>query len=223
MAIRYILFDAVGTLMYPRPSVAEAYEIAGRAHGSTLSATEIQARFAAGYDRVFRQAADLATSELRERQRWRGVVAEVFGESEEAVDALLEQLWQHFAHCEHWPLFDDVAQTWEELAARGYVLGIASNFDARLRGILAGHACLASCPHVFVSTELGHAKPSERFYAAVEQRLNARPDEILMVGDDEINDVIAPRSAGWQALALSRKKPVAQGLDDLRQLAKQLP
>jgi putative hydrolase of the HAD superfamily len=223
MAIRYILFDAVGTLIYPEPSVTSAYEAVAKGHGLSVSSTAIQSRFAAAYDRVFRREPDLATNEVRERQRWRAVVAEVFCESPEMIDSLLEQLWQHFARGEHWPMFDDVAETWRELAARGYVLGMASNFDARLRSILAGHACLASCPYVFVSTELGHAKPSGRFFSAVQQRLKARPDEILMVGDDEINDVMAPREAGWQALALNRKDSTLRGLNSLRELASCLP
>lgn len=223
MAIRYILFDAVGTLIYPEPSVASAYETVAKAQGLPLSRTEIQARFAIGYDRVFRLSTNLATNEEHDRQRWRAVVAEVFSEWPEMIDSLLEHLWEHFARSEHWPLFDDVEDCWSELTARGYVLGIASNFDARLRSILAGHPCLASCPHVFVSTELGYAKPSELFFAAVERRLEARPDEILMVGDDQINDVIAPRRAGWQALALNRKKSTSGTLSDLHELSVRLP
>src|SRR5689334_13914819 len=104
MAIRYILFDAVGTLIYPQPAVASAYETAATAHGLSLPFTTIQSRFAAAYDRVFRREPDLATNEVRERQRWRAVVAEVFCESPEMIDSLLEHLWQHFARGEHWPM-----------------------------------------------------------------------------------------------------------------------
>lgn len=218
MAIRYILFDAAGTLIYPEPGVAVAYEAIGREHGCSLSAAEIKPRFAAAYGRQFAQSRDLATDESRERQRWRAVVAEVFHEWPHAVEVLLENLWQHFAAARHWPLFDDVASTWQELTALGYTLGIASNFDGRLRAILAERLELDP-PLLFVSTAIGHAKPSASFFAAIQQRLAANADDILMVGDDEENDVLAPRRAGWHALHLQRgqRSPGAiSGLDELR-------
>jgi putative hydrolase of the HAD superfamily len=165
----------------------------------------------------------LVTDERRERQRWHSVVANVFRECPQLSNHLLEHLWQHFAHPDHWLLFDDVAETWSVLAARGYVLGIASNFDSRLRQILKGHACLAFCPHVFVSTELGYSKPDERFFSEIERRLGALPQQLVMVGDDDENDVAAPRRRGWQAIALTRNSHSVSGIRALSELARLFP
>jgi putative hydrolase of the HAD superfamily len=218
MAIRYILFDAVGTLIYPEPSVAAAYELMARKHGVELTREEIAARFPTAYRRVFARPDDLATSEAADLARWRTVVAEVFHESPHSVDAILTGLWEHFSRPQHWPLYDDVAAVWAELESRGYVLGIASNFDARLRRILAGHACLADCSHIFLSTELGYAKPSPSFFQQIQRRLGVAPRELLMVGDDELHDVAAARTAGWQAMRINRSAPVAGELGSLREL-----
>lgn len=224
MAIRFILFDAVGTLIYPDPSVTAAYESVGKAHGIVLSPPEIQGRFRAAYKRVFRCAADFATNEQRERQRWRAVVADVFAQWPHLVDELLEQLWQHFSQAEHWPLFADVAPTLSALAARGYELGVASNFDARLRRIAAGHPALAACRHVFVSTELGHSKPGVAFFNEAQRRLRAQPEEIVIVGDDFENDVSAPRRCGWRAIELCREpKMPTSGIRSLMELVEILP
>jgi len=223
MAIRFILFDAVGTLIYPDPSVTAAYESVGRARGIDLSSTEIQARFRAAYERVFRREIDVATDEQRERQRWRAVVVDVFAEWPHLVDELLEQLWHHFAQAKHWPLFADVEPILSVLSARGYELGIASNFDARLRGIITHHSALAACRHVFVSTELGYSKPSKAFFAEAQRRLSAQPDEILIVGDDFENDVSAPRNCGWQAIELCREKEPLSGISSLTQVLGLLP
>lgn len=205
MPIRYVLFDAVGTLCYPQPSVAAAYQQVGRRFGSLLTEDEIRPRFVQAYRRVFRDAADLATDATRERSRWRTVVADVFQELPGECDDILEALWEHFADPQHWPLYDDVGPTWSELSSLGLTLGIASNFDARLRRIIAGHACLASCEQVFVSTEIGYSKPALEFYRSIEQRLAAQPAEILIVGDDLENDVVAPRRAGWNSCAIVRE------------------
>jgi len=45
--IRWVLFDAVGTLIEADPPVAEVYLAAARQFGSLLSVDEIQHRFAA--------------------------------------------------------------------------------------------------------------------------------------------------------------------------------
>ena len=205
MPIRFILFDAVGTLFYPQPSVATAYHQVGQRFGSLLTEAEIRPRFVLAYQRVFRDTSDLATDAIRERSRWRTVVGDVFRERPADCDGIFKALWEHFADPQHWPLFDDVAPAWSELTARGFSLGIASNFDARLRQIIAGQACLANCEHVFVSTEIGHAKPALSFYRAIEQRLDAQPSEILIIGDDLENDVAAPRRAGWYSCAIVRE------------------
>lgn len=218
--IRYLLFDAVGTLIYPQPSVADIYAEVGRRFGSTLTRGELRGRFAPAYRRVFRDYDDLATNEERERDRWQRVVSEVFEDVPAAAEAILAELWEHFAQPQHWTLFDDVIETWRALADRGFTLGIASNFDARLRRILAGHEVLAACPHVFVSSEVGFAKPAQGYYRGVEARLGVRPEEILIVGDDFENDVAAPRRFGWNAIALDREsRNVKSGtLRNLREL-----
>jgi putative hydrolase of the HAD superfamily len=224
MAIRFVLFDAVGTLIYPDPPVAVAYQSAGEKLGISLTTTEIQARFRAAYARVFRGASDLATDERRERDRWRTVVVEVFAQWPHLVDDLLERLWQHFAQPENWPLFADVVPTLSALQARGYELGVASNFDARLRQVIAHHPPLQACRHVFVSTELGHAKPSAAFFAAAQSQLRAQPQEIMLVGDDFENDVAAPRRCGWQAIELGREgAPPPGGIRSLTDLVATLP
>jgi putative hydrolase of the HAD superfamily len=219
MAIRYILFDAVGTLLYPQPSVAQAYLQAAQRHDVSISLEDIKSRFPVAYREAFRNGGDFATDEDRERQRWRTVVDAVFRAAPPAIDALLDQLWHEFSLPQRWPLFDDVVSAWANLTARGYVLGIASNFDSRLRNILTGHSCLADCRQVFVSTELGWSKPSEFFYRSIQERLGAQPDEILMVGDDFENDVVAPRRAGWRSLELDRRSADPEVVKSLHELA----
>jgi putative hydrolase of the HAD superfamily len=187
--IRHVLFDAVGTLIYPAPSVAEVYAALGQQFGSRLSAAEIRPRFAVAFGR---EAPTFTTSEPGERRRWQQIVAEVFDDV--TGDALFESLWHHFASGQHWRLFDDVSDTWQELEGRGFQPGIASNFDGRLRTVIQSLAPLDSCQSLFISAELGYAKPDPRFFAAIERHLQAEPRELLLVGDDPVRDVRAARA-----------------------------
>jgi putative hydrolase of the HAD superfamily len=110
-----------------------------------------------------------------------------------------------------------VADTWEVLAARGLRLGIASNFDGRLRGVCSGFAPLDRCDWLFVSSELGVRKPSPDFFSRIENRLQVAAEGILLVGDDWSNDHLAARAAGWQTVFLDRGGD-RLGADSIRSL-----
>jgi putative hydrolase of the HAD superfamily len=205
--IRWILFDAVGTLIYADPPVAKVYHAAARRFGSSLAIATIQQRFTAVLREELRtDAVSLdrpPTNEAAERDRWQRIVAAVIDDVASGEE-LFEQLWLHFAQPQHWRMYDDVAPTLERLRSHGFCLGIASNFDSRLEAIVAAHSALAACDAVFVSSAIGYAKPDPRFFAAVEERLGASPAEIVLVGDDEVNDVRGAAAAGWRAEYLNR-------------------
>ena len=252
-SIRAVVFDAVGTLIYPFPPVAEAYHLAGWSNGSKLPVTQIWRRFRAAFAKS--QLGDLPpgdgkaqiprsmgegrgegapqngdlrrapTSEAIERERWRQIVGEVFTDVPDAVETIYEMLWKHFAQPENWRQYGDVSAIWPELQARGYALGIASNFDERLRGVLRGHEPLDRCEALFVSSQIGFPKPAPEFFAGIEERLALPGEQILLVGDDELNDYQAARAAGWRALRLQRGSETEQPdcIHTLAQLLEILP
>jgi putative hydrolase of the HAD superfamily len=211
--IRWVLFDAVGTLIYPDPPVAEVYHAAAREFGSRLTAHDLGPRFrtALASEQAGRPADPSTlnrppTSEALERERWQRIVRQVIDDVEgEAQRLLFERLWQHFALPEHWRLFEDVKPTLSELAARDFRLGIASNFDGRLHSIIAGHRPLQNCQAVFVSSEVGFAKPDPRFFAAITAHLGVPPHQVLLVGDDPLTDISAGSNFGWQTVFLDRR------------------
>ena len=204
--LRAVLFDAVGTLIRPEPSVAAAYAQAGRRHGVDLAEEEIARRFRqalARQDQLDRAHYAGRTDQQREVNRWRDIVADVFGPSPRA-ELIFDDLWEHFAQPANWRLFDDAAATWDRLTSAGLTLGIASNFDERLDGICQALSPLSGCEHLFVSSRVGWRKPRPEFLAAIAERLHLAPAEMLLVGDDLENDYLAARAAGWQAVHLDR-------------------
>lgn len=201
--IRAILFDAVGTLIYPNPPPAEVYHREGQKIGSSYSVDEVASRFRAAIQRHHQGG---ATSEELERERWRKIVYDVIDDVKDPYGSLINTLWDHFGSPPSWHLFDDVAPAWQELTSRGYLIGIASNFDGRLRSICRSHPPLDECRHIFASSEVGFPKPEPAFYRAVEEQLALRPEQILLIGDDQEADVIGPTAAGWQARWLRRDR-----------------
>jgi putative hydrolase of the HAD superfamily len=109
----------------------------------------------------------------------------------------------------------------QQLRSRGLQLGIASNFDARLLTVAAGHWPLAMPDATFISSQIGYSKPDPRFFRAVEARLSAPPHQIALIGDDWLNDVIGARSAGWHAIHVVRR-PSGSARGEIASLAEAL-
>jgi putative hydrolase of the HAD superfamily len=203
---RAVLFDAVGTLIRPEPSVAAAYALAGHQQGIVVAEEEMQGRFRLAMqrqDEIDRRHYDGRTDLNREIERWRGIVSDVFGNVPQA-DAIFDDLWEHFARPANWRMFDDATGAWQTLHAAGITLGIASNFDDRLDAICAALEPLTNCRHVFVSSRVGWRKPRPEFFASISQQLGFAAEEMLLVGDDLENDYRAAQAAGWQAVLVDR-------------------
>lgn len=205
-ALRVVLFDAVGTLIVPRPAAPDVYYRAGRQAGSRLSLTEVDQRFhaALGDMTAADRLTDWTTSPAQEAERWRRIVADVFVDVPAADTMIFPLLWEHFARPENWSVQPDVPSLWQRLAERGLRVGIASNFDDRLISICRHLPPLSSADCVFHSAELGARKPGPRFFAAIQQRLRLPAGALLLVGDDLRADYHGALEAGWQAVWLDR-------------------
>lgn len=214
--IPYVLFDAVGTLIYADPPVASVYCGAGRRHGVELPHEEVAHRFQAAFIR-YRHDDQRASAE-GERRRWQKVIADVFHEWPHAHDGILGDLWEHFSQPTAWRLFGDAASTLAELQSRGARVGVASNFDERLVSVCRGHAALAEL-ELFWSSDIGYSKPHPQFFARVAERLGLSSKEILLVGDDWEADFQGALAAGWQAVFIDRSGGPTPRSDACRSLA----
>jgi putative hydrolase of the HAD superfamily len=210
---RWLAFDAVGTLIYPDPPVARIYWEIGRRYGSRLTEPEVEARFRAAFraternDLAGSSASDqlsLATSEEREFQRWRDIVARVIDDVAEQ-ERCFEDLYAHFAQPASWRCFPDTGDALRELARAGYRLAVASNFDRRLDSVCDGLAELQPISLRVISATVGYRKPSREFYAALCRAADCRPAELLMIGDDFENDIVGAEQAGAAAVFIDRR------------------
>ena len=147
--------------------------------------------------------AAFSTNESEEEHFWRGIVAAVFEDVADS-EACFRDLFEHFAQPSAWVCFDDVAATLRLLSERGFRLAIASNFDRRLHSVCDGLTALSGIECRVISSEVGYRKPASGFFEAVLRLTQARPEHVLMVGDDEANDVIGARQFGLRALHLRR-------------------
>lgn len=208
---QWIVFDAVGTVITPNPSVAEVYHQVGRRYGSRFDVNEVRQRFHAAFRRS--EANDFpgapshrwATSDDVERARWKWIVGEVLSDTTDP-ERCFHDMWDHFGQPSSWMCYDDVRDSLTRLTAAGYSLAIASNFDGRLHPVCDGLPDVQPIRHRIVSASVQYRKPAPEFYRSVMNTLQCDPQQILMIGDDHEHDCLAPQVAGFRALHLDRKR-----------------
>jgi putative hydrolase of the HAD superfamily len=227
--IRWLAFDAVGTLIRPNPPAGAVYHRIGARHGSRLKAEAVATRFRDALVGLAERdelkcgcpaASDrFHTCESRERLLWQQIVRSVLDDIANP-DACFQELFAHFGQPTAWVCFPEVGAALRKLRQAGFRLAICSNFDGRLNGVMEGTPALSPIELRIISSEVGYRKPSGRFFETLIRRANCAPSEILFVGDDPTNDVVAAQSAGLSALQIDRNCALAQNralrsLDDL--------
>ncbi len=199
--VKAVFFDAVGTLIHPMPSAGEVYAQVGRDFNSRLGADEVRRRFGAAFAEQEARDARVGhrTSESRELGRWREIVAAVLDDVPDRKGCF-EALYEHFARPASWRVEAGAGRLLRGLTEGGYKVGVASNFDHRLRSVLVGLGEIPAPEHLLISSEVGWKKPSVEFFGLLCADADLTPSEILFIGDDEENDFAGAREVGMHAL-----------------------
>jgi putative hydrolase of the HAD superfamily len=209
--VRAVVFDAVGTLITPDPPAPAVYAEVSRRYGSCLAPDVIAARFRDAFraEEETDRAAGGRTNETREERRWRTIVAATLDDVTDP-EACFGELWLHFARPAAWRCDASVGRVIPELCRRGFTVGMASNFDGRLKTVIGGLPALASLRPIVISSEVGWRKPAAEFFQQVVKAVGRSPAEILHIGDDVVNDCDGALAAGLRALHVSRIASLAE-------------
>jgi putative hydrolase of the HAD superfamily len=209
--LQAVLFDAAGTLLELREPVGESYARIAAGYGARVPASRLEEAFrrilAAAPPMAFPGEAPAQVA-ARERAWWRDVVRGTFRAADGAArftdfEACFETLWRHFASPDAWRLAPGAEAALTALARAGLRLGVLSNFDQRLHGLLAGLGIQDRFEVVVLPADAGAAKPAARIFEVALARLGLPAGAVLYVGDDADHDVAAARAAGLRAVRVS--------------------
>jgi putative hydrolase of the HAD superfamily len=126
------------------------------------------------------------------------------------------ELFHRLGTAEPYEVFPEVPEVLEALARQGVRLGVVSNWDHRLPGVLEDLGLARFFGDAIVySSAAGVEKPDPRIFAAALERLGVGPEAALHVGDGRLTDVEGAVAAGMRALHLTR----GAGAGDLRDLS----
>jgi putative hydrolase of the HAD superfamily len=204
MKIAAVTFDVGGTLIEPWPSVGHVYaEAAARRGFNGISVEVLNRQFAAAW----RGMRDFDYTE----SSWAKVVDATFRGLTEALPSqtFFPKLYQQFSEPDAWHIFDDVLATLEHLASDGLRLGIISNWDDRLRPLLAALKLDKYFEVILISCESAFTKPSPVMFNLAAEKLGVAPERVLHVGDSLELDVRGAQAAGMKAVLLRRSDAAA--------------
>ncbi len=208
-----LFFDAAGTLIHIPRGVGWHYADVARRHGVNEEP--------AAWERAFRAAWSAAPPrETTRRPRpdddrgwWRQLVESVLDalRIECDRDALFADMYARFAEPGVWELFPEAELVLQQLRSR-YQLAVVSNFDRRLRRVLADLGVAHFFREIVLSSEIGADKPDPHIFEHALDLLGAAPGEVLHIGDDPIRDWQGAEKSGLQVFRLRRP---ANSLRDL--------
>jgi len=222
--LKAVSFDAGGTLIKPWPSVGHVYSaVAAEAGYPGISAEKLNEAFA----RAWRAKEGFDYS----RSAWFALVEEVFatGPRPEGPGArpegpkLFDSLYQRFTQGAAWHVYEDVRPTLQTLRERGYRLAVISNWDDRLKPLLADLRLSDYFETIVLSVDVGATKPWPKIFDQTLKLLNVSASELLHVGDSLEEDLVGPQQCGIAALLLDRKRKTSGSLPLLTDLLSLLP
>ncbi len=216
--IKAVFFDAVGTLIETRGSVGEIYGRVAREFGFEAEPRILQRNFARSFRRQPPLAFPAGTPEAAlielEKGWWRNLVRDVFeglGPFPRFED-FFDEIFERFRGREFWRVYGDVEPALAELKRRGLKLGVISNFDSRLYGVLRACELDRFFDSVHVSTRAGAAKPDPAIFRAALNYHAVEAPQSWHVGDSLREDVEGAAAAGVNAVLLDRDDRFAENV-----------
>ena len=207
--LRAVFFDVGNTLLYPHPSVSEVCRqiLAEEGHVHDLGAIDaLMPLVDEFYEDRYRTDDTFWTDEAQTSQVWIGMYSFLCRKLgiEDGAERIALRVYQEFGRAERWRAYDDVEPAFRRLRERGMLLGLISNWDARLVGLVDGLGLARFLDTVVSSADVGLHKPDPRIFELACERLGVTPAESAHIGDHHYADVLGARSVGMLPVLIDR-------------------
>lgn len=207
--IKAVFFDVGNTLLYPHPSVSQVVleVLAEEGYQVGLEAIqELMPLVDEFYEDRYRSDDTFWTSESETSAVWVGMYSLLCRRLGLHADAerLALRVYDEFGRADRWSAYDDVAPAFERLTTRGLAIGLISNWDRRLAGLMNGLGLADRLSTIVSSADVGLHKPDPRIFELACARLGVEPGQAAHVGDHHYADVLGARAAGMAPVLIDR-------------------
>jgi putative hydrolase of the HAD superfamily len=207
-----VFFDAGETLLYPHPSFAELFAEVLREHGHRVDPARVQEIVSASSSRFNEilssdEARLWSTSPERSRALWDDIYRSFLEDLgvHDALDRLADALYARFTDLASYRLHPDAVPTLDRLRPTGLTLGLISNFEEWLEGLLESLQVAHFFDVTVISGVEGVEKPDARIFHLALQRAGVEPERSVYVGDNPAFDIEAARAVGMVPVLIDRR------------------
>jgi len=206
---RAVFFDVDFTLIYPGPTFqAEGYRSFSAKHGIMIDPAAFD-RAVARASAILERAPDAAYDPQLFIDYTQAIIQEMGGRGP-GIAACAREMYDEWAACQHFHLYDEVPLVLRRLCNAGVLTGLISNT----------HRCLASFTSHFEleglitatvsSSQHGFMKPHPSIFDAALRLVGVDPPDAVMVGDSLKHDIEGALQTGMRAVLVVRSgHPVA--------------
>jgi putative hydrolase of the HAD superfamily len=207
--IEAVTFDVTHTLIHS-PRLGEIYAEVLRRHGMAIDAEEagrlisvVWQELACGADPGHDR---FAAHPEGERGWWLRFLQRMceLREAPPPSRFAAAELFHRFGTASAWEIHPEVKEALGALARSGVRLGVVSNWDHRLPGLLTKLGLARLLGSITYSEKVGVEKPDKRIFLQALAELGVEPAAALHVGDGRLEDVEGAVAAGMKALHLTR-------------------
>jgi putative hydrolase of the HAD superfamily len=208
---KVIFFDAAGTLFHLPKGVGWHYRDVATRFGVQLDENTLNQAFRTVWKQMPKRGNSGQPRADDDKPWWFYLVVQVLKECQVPKETLpvenyhdyFEALYAEFTKPGVWELYPEVREVLLSLLPR-YRLGVISNFDGRLRTILANLGILELVDPIIISSEVGADKPHPWIFQEALRQARCGAAQSLHVGDDPTADWQGAEAAGLQVFRLHR-------------------
>ena len=179
MSTTAVFFDVDFTLIYPGPTFdGGGYRQFAERHGLTVDTAAFSAAVASASVELDRAQDDIYRPE--QFIRYACHVLEQMGAAGPGLDPCAREIYEEWAVCEHFALYDDVLPMLRFLHERGYRIGLISNTHRCLLSLQTHFELEGYITAVLSSSDHGYMKPHPSIFEAALKLLDVAPSEAVM-------------------------------------------
>jgi putative hydrolase of the HAD superfamily len=207
--LRAVFFDVGNTLLRPHPSVSEVVRqvLAEEGHLHDLTAIdEVMPLVDEYYEDRYRTDDTFWTDEDRTSDVWVGMYSLLCRKLgiENGAERIAARVYQEFGDPSRGEAYSEVMPAFRRLKARGLRLGLISNWDNRLSGLIAGLGLATELDTIVSSADVGLHKPDPRIFELACARLGVDAEQAAHVGDHHYADIVGAQAIGMRPVLIDR-------------------
>ena len=207
--LKVVFFDVGNTLLAPHPSVSEVVRqvLADEGHIHDVSAIDAYMPLVDEfYEDRYRTDDTFWTSEDETSAVWVGMYSLLCRKLGIDADAerIARRVYDEFGDAGRWRAYVDVEPAFARLRARGLQLGLISNWERRLAGLIDGLGLAGYLDVIVSSAEVGLHKPDPRIFELACERVGVSPAAAAHVGDHHYADVLGATAVGMVPVLIDR-------------------